>query len=306
MDLLQLKYFQKVAQLKHITQAAQELHITQPALSQTIAKLEKDLGVPLFNREERRIQLNRYGEAFLAKVNIALNALEEGRREIDDMAGLNQGKIALDTTFIPHFPNVINQFTEQYPNVSFDISHAPSQEIKEALLVKGEIDFCITCHPIEYKGFQNVPIQKEKIVLAVPRTHPFAETSHIELGAASSEPFIGFRKGRQFRQMTDDLCLEAGFEANIVCETDEPQIINDLVASRLGIALLPQSLLDDNELTTHVHIKKPAAERIYYLSWKEGRYISRAAQTFRDFLIEHFTRLENESTHNKPGQNDGR
>lgn len=68
MDLLQLKYFQKVAQLKHLTQAANKLYISQPALSQTIARLEKDIGVPLFNRTGRQINLNEYGRVFLKKL----------------------------------------------------------------------------------------------------------------------------------------------------------------------------------------------------------------------------------------------
>lgn len=292
MDLLQLKYFQKVAEIRHMTKASQELHITQPALSQTIAKLEKDIGVPLFNREGRQIRLNQYGEAFLKKVNIALNALEEGRREVDDLAGLQQGRVSLDTTFIPpHFPNVINQFTEKYPDINFDISHASSQEEKENLLVNGEIDFCITCHPIDYKGYHNVPIQREDIVLVVPKTHRFASMTTLELSEAAKEPFISFKKKQPFRETVENLCLKAGFKPNIICETDDYQIINNLVASKLGISIVPKSLVEKSKLTTVVHIKNPISERIYYLSWKDDRYLSLAAQQFRELLIEHYTQL---------------
>ncbi|WP_175615784.1 LysR family transcriptional regulator [Piscibacillus halophilus] len=291
MDLLQLKYFQKVAELKHLTKAAEELHVTQPALSQTIAKLEKDLGVQLFNREKRQIRLNHYGEAFLKKVNVALNALEEGKREVKDLAGLQQGKVSLDTTFIPHFPEVINQFTKKYPNVNFDISQASSQKIKEDLLVNGKIDFCISCHPFDYKGFRNIPIQREDIVLVAPKTHRFANITTLELSEVSTEPFISFKKEQQFRETVEDLCLKAGFEPNIICETDDFQTINKLVASRLGVTLLPKSLVKKSKLTTVVNIKNPTAERVYYLSWRENRYLSLAAQKFRESLIEHYTQL---------------
>ncbi len=68
MELLQLKYFQTVARLEHMTKAAEELHIAQPSLSKTIARLEKDLGVPLFDRQGRQITLNSFGKVFLKRV----------------------------------------------------------------------------------------------------------------------------------------------------------------------------------------------------------------------------------------------
>lgn len=115
MELLQLHYFRKVARLQHLSQAARELHITQPALSQMIAKLEKELGAPLFSREGRRIRLNAFGEAFLKKVETALEALEEGQRIVADMAGLEKGVVSFDATFIPHFPDVLDAFRREIP-----------------------------------------------------------------------------------------------------------------------------------------------------------------------------------------------
>src|SRR5688572_20754944 len=96
MELLQLKYFLTVAKLEHVTKAAQELHIAQPALSRTIQRLEEeDLGVPLFDRKARQIRLNPFGKAFEAKAKAAIHLLEEGRREVEDLAGLKQGRIHL-------------------------------------------------------------------------------------------------------------------------------------------------------------------------------------------------------------------
>src|SRR5690606_25174153 len=95
MELLQLNYFLTVAKHEHMTKAAQELRIAQPALSRTIQRLEEDLGVPLFDRKGRQICLNSFGKAFEAKVKAALHLLEEGRREIEDLSGLKQGRIHL-------------------------------------------------------------------------------------------------------------------------------------------------------------------------------------------------------------------
>lgn len=90
MELLQLKYFQTVARLEHMTKAAEELHIAQPSLSKTIARLEKDLGVPLFDRQGRQITLNPFGKVFLKRVERIFHELSEGEREIKDLANLQQ------------------------------------------------------------------------------------------------------------------------------------------------------------------------------------------------------------------------
>lgn len=287
MDLLQLKYFQKVAQLKHLTKAADELHITQPALSQMIAKLERYLDVPLFDREGRQIKLNAYGSAFLAKVNVALEALEEGQREIADMAGLERGAIALDSTFIPHFPQVVQAFLAAHPDVQIHIAQAADQEAKERLLIDGDIDFCMACYPIRHKGIVSMPLQQERILLAVPASSRLADRSRLMLREAADEPFVCFRRGQSFRQTTDELCQLAGFAPKITCEAEAISVVNDLVRAGIGVALLPASLAVPHANIRLLHIESPESLRTYYLSWKEQRYLSAAARAFRDYLVAH-------------------
>ncbi|MEH7224739.1 LysR family transcriptional regulator [Bacillus sp. JJ1566] len=291
MDLLQLRYFQKVAKLQHLSQAAQELYITQPALSQTIARLEKDIGVPLFDRQGRQISLNEYGKVFLNKVEVALNALEEGRREIVDMAGLERGTVSIDTTFLPYFSDVINSFRCSYPDVHFRISQVSTLEKKEQLLENGEIDFSISCKPIERKGIRNLPIQTEEILLAVPLSHRLANQQNTTLSEIANEPFIHFKKGHSFRETTDELCEKAGFTPNVVYEVDESKTIKELVNSGLGVAFWLETLLERENLFHPLYIQEPVCNRTYYLSWSEKRYLSLAARTFQDLLIQHYKNL---------------
>lgn len=293
MDLLQLKYFQKVAQLKHLTQAANELYITQPALSQTIARLEKDIGVPLFNRTGRQITLNEYGRVFLEKVEIALNALEEGKREIADMAGLERGTVSIDTTFLPHFSDVINSFRTFYPDVQFTISQTATIEKQEQLLESGEIDFSISCKPIDKNGISNIPIQTEEMLIVVPFKHPLAKRKSVKLSEISNEDFIHFKKGHSFRDATDEICQKAGFTMNVVCEVDAANTIKELLKSNLGIAFWLESLLEKDIPFHYLHIEESESQRIYYLSWSEKRYLSLAARTFQELLIQHYNNGDN-------------
>jgi DNA-binding transcriptional LysR family regulator len=288
MDLLQLEYFRKVAKLNHLTQAAQELHITQPSLSQTIAKLEKDLGVPLFDRQARKISLNQYGKVFLEKVDAALALLEEGKREITDMAGLDQGTVSIDTTFLPEFSEFINNFRSTYPDVRFRISQVSTKENQEQLLESGEIDFYIACKEKERNGITHLPIHTEEIVLAVPFSHPLAGQESIRLNDVVNESFIHFKKGHSFREDTDELCKKAGFTPNIVCETDDYRTIVELVKSGIGIAFSLESIVDKENSFHYLRIEEPICQRTYQLVWSKKRYLSSAARMFRDLLTEYY------------------
>lgn len=98
MEILQPQYFQTVARLEHMTKAAEQLQIAQPSLSKTISRLEEDLGVALFDREHRKIRLNAAGRIFLNRVERAFAELNEGRREIVELADQDQKNITLAVT----------------------------------------------------------------------------------------------------------------------------------------------------------------------------------------------------------------
>ncbi|NRS19293.1 LysR family transcriptional regulator [Brevibacillus sp. HB1.2] len=288
MELLQLKYFQIVARTEHMTKAAKELHIAQPALSVTIARLEEELGVPLFDRIGRQIRLNVFGQAFLKKVDTALGALEEGKREIADLAGLERGSVLLATTTLNRVSELLAPFLSLYPHISFRITQATTEELKVQLLEKGEIDFCLATSSIDRPGICNLPLLTEEIVLAVPSAHRLAGRHRIHLSEVANDPFISLKPGYMFREITDDFCREAGFLPNIVCEGDEPAAISGLVRTGLGVAFLPIAAKKELPPLTLLHIEEPVCQWTPHLVWHEKHYLSLAAQTFREFVVQHY------------------
>ncbi|WP_028777363.1 LysR family transcriptional regulator [Shimazuella kribbensis] len=291
MDLLPLRYFKKVAETKHLTHAAEELHITQPALSQTIARLEKDLGVALFDRKGRKIHLNAYGKVFLNKVDIILQALEEGRREIADMAGLDRGTVAIDTTFLPHFSEVINDFRTTYPDVQFRISQTASLEKQNEMLENGEIDYCISCKQKDLNGIISIPIQTEEIVFIVSKKHGLAKQTKIQWTDIAKESLIHFKEGHTFREVTDEWCKTVGITPKIVCETDDSKTLTTLVSSGIGGAFWLETLVEENNAFHVLTIEEPICHRNYYLSWSKKRYLSIAAQRFKELLLEDYRKI---------------
>lgn len=129
MELLQLKYFMKVAKVQHMTKAANELYISQSSLSRTINRLEEDLGVELFKRDGRQIKLNEYGNIFLKRVEKAFYELEEGKIEIKELFGMKSRTITVGATITMLLPDVFKEFLRINPNIKFQLFQLSTKEI---------------------------------------------------------------------------------------------------------------------------------------------------------------------------------
>ena len=289
MDLLQLRYFRTVARLEHMTQAAQELYISQSSLSKTIAHLERELGVSLFNRQGRQIQLNQYGKAFLRRVEQVFAALDDGQRELADLASREQGRVALASMSVYLLPGLLQAFRERYPGISIRLFGNPRQETL-AQLERGEVDLFFSAPPIERPGIEQVSLMMEEILLAVPPGHWLAERETIRLGEVAREPFLALKPGYSLRELTDTFCKQAGFTPSIVFEGDEPVALLHLVKAGLGIACIPALAWKSvpEIAVTRVHIVEPRCQREILLLWSKERYLSVAARELRDFMIAYF------------------
>ncbi|SEG08228.1 LysR family transcriptional regulator [Paenibacillus sp. UNC499MF] len=291
MEILQLQYFRTVARLQHMTKAAEELHIAQPALSKTIARLENDLGVPLFDRQGRKITLNAFGRAFLNKAEVALTALEEGRKEVADLAGMEQGSISIASPVLNRLSGPLGEFLARYPDIRLRLTQVPTEDLA-GMLEKGEADFCFTAYPVARPGIVEEPVLSEEVFLAVPPGHRFADRTSIALREAAGEPFIGYKKEHVFRQRDDALFRQAGMTPDFVCEVNEPSAKAALVRAGLGVAFVGacnRSEEPPTALMVRIPISEPACSSSYQLAWHEKRYLSKAAQKFRDFIRYYFS-----------------
>ncbi|MFD1413724.1 LysR family transcriptional regulator [Oceanobacillus jeddahense] len=287
MELLQLNYFLTVARLEHMTLAAEELHIAQPALSRTIRRLEEDLGVPLFDRKARQIRLNSYGKAFEAKVKAAMHLLEEGRREVEDLSGLKQGRLHLAIMNMEQIREPLQTFLSKHQDINIQIYQSSTEDFED-LETNQEIDFHLTSLPIQQEGYNEIPLIREKLYLAVPHEHKYASRESIHLRDVSEEPFVGYKENSPLRMMNDELCRQAGFHPKMVCETEEPASIADLVRSGFGIAIVGGCKSGEELNLVKIPIEDPTGERLFRIAWQENRYLSKAAIAFREFIVHYF------------------
>ncbi len=288
MELLQLHYFRTVAKWEHMTKAAQELRIAQPALSKTIARLEEDIGVPLFDRERGRIRLNTFGKAYLERVDKALNLLEEGQKVVSELAGLEHGSIHLATSALDLLSEPLGTFLSLHPEVHFQITQATADEMA-ILLESGEVDICFTHLPLKHPDISTTTVVKEEIYVAVQSSHRLAQQSSIRLTDVADDPFIGYKEDLPVQKLYDPFFRQAGFTPKFACRVDHPASILKLVRAGLGVALFGCVSKEVDPQLVLLPISEPVCQRHFQMIWHEKRYLSLAARKFCEFITSHFS-----------------
>jgi Transcriptional regulator len=291
MDLLQLKYFKTVAKNEHMTQAAEELHIAQPSLSKVISRLEEDLGVPLFDRIGRQIKLNQFGKVFLHRVERMFLELEDGKKEISDILGREDQRISFSVNNLYSISLILEKYITLHPHASFRQVIGTSSKMHQ-LVQNGDVDFCLSSPPIEGDYIESIPIETEELYLFVPNGHRFADRKSIKLIEAANEPFISLPEGFGLRDLTEELCKEAGFSPNIVFESHVSSGLIELININLGVSLLPIPKWSSpiNNLPVALHIE-PVCTRTIALSYIKGRFMPKATKHFIDFIVNYFKNI---------------
>ncbi|MFI6796754.1 LysR family transcriptional regulator [Streptosporangium canum] len=288
MDLLSLRYFQAVARHEHISKAADELRIAQPSLSRTIARLEADLGVPLFDRHGRRIRLNRFGAAFLRRVDRALAELDDARRELTDAAGLTRGSVSLASETLLTITEPVKSFIAEHPGVAVRLFQA-TPEVMAGRLSEGQVDFCLASEVLDGPGLGHDELVREEVMLAVPLGHRLAGRREVTMAELAGEPVVTTRPGTWQRTLAERLFSEAGLELAVACEIDEATTAIEMVSAGLGVGFGPawyfrSPLAASRAPFSPVRLAAPGAERVLRLYWRQGAYVSEAARRFRDHL----------------------
>ena len=293
MTLLQLQYFKTLAKVLHYTQAAKELHIAQPSLSYSISELEKELGVKLFNKENRKIQLTIYGEQFLSYTEKALALLDEGVNVLQQMAGSASQIVRLGyfssiaTTLIPSLmANIYCQ--EENRQVRFQFFEAPSFDVFTELQ-KGALDlaFCMD----RDDSMESIPILRQPLYLAVPSNHPLASRSSVSFDDFAREPAVMLDKTNNLRTLMDHTYHRRGVIPNVVFEVRECNAALQYVALRFGVSVVPEVPALKNDQVSVIPIEDPEQEfvRTIYLCWNKNRPLSPASARVRDYIKDHFS-----------------
>jgi DNA-binding transcriptional LysR family regulator len=288
-ELFQLRSFLRVAEAGSFTRAAEELYLTQPAVTQHVRALERELGVPLFDRTGRGAQLTSAGEALCRYVRRSVALLEECRQVLADLETGAAGRLVLGagvTTSIFHLPGWLRAFGDTYPGVDVVVRTGRSREVA-ALALEREIDLGLVTSPVRHPDLQVAGLFEEEIVLVTPRGHALAGRALTSAELAEA-PLILFPQATGFREYLDRALAEAGVAARVKMESDSVEAIKSFVAVGLGVSFLPAAAVEA-EVTSGVLARAevaglPPLRRQTSVLYRTDRYLSAAARGFLAIL----------------------
>lgn len=290
MELRQLQYAIQIAAEKNFSRAAEKLHIAQPSLSQQLAKMERELGVLLFQRNTNHVDLTYAGAQFVEKAQRILDMVEQLRQEMEDISQLRKGKLivgSLPITGSHILPLVLPVFQEQYPDIEVVLIEDTSANL-EQLTAQGKTDLSMLSLPLIDQTLSCETMLEEEICLAVPPNHPLAKrvtetkSNIVPIQELASEPFIVLKKGQGFRQIAIDLCQQAGFSPRIVFESSNIETVQSLVAAGMGVAFVPEMITRSTRgrfVPSYLKLENHPS-RTLVMAHKKGRYLSKAAEAF--------------------------
>ncbi|MBE6966595.1 MAG: LysR family transcriptional regulator [Ruminococcaceae bacterium] len=275
MELLQLRYFCDAAELENFSRTAEKHGVPVSNISQTIKRLERELGCELFIHAANRIMLNEQGRLFFDSAKKALGSLEEGRIVLAESKNSVAGEIKiLVLTNRRVVTRAIEDFKQKYPEVTFVIKHNTG--------TSGEFDLIICDEYFPDADFDTTVLLTEDILLAVHKDNPLARRDTIAVGELKNERFITMPDGSSMYTITNRLC--EGFVPNIAIQSDDPYYIRKYVAMGLGVAFFPEMSWHGQFSDDVVFKSIGTVRRSTVIARKKGKYLTRRAKLFIEML----------------------
>ena len=297
MNLQQLYYFRKLAEVQHYTKAAKALYITQPSLSDSIASLEHELSVSLFQKKGRGVQLTKYGQEFYEYVNQALGILEHGIAAVREKSDSVTGTIdigCIPTLLGDFLPNALDLYHEKCPQVSFNIFHEKSIPVAEGVSA-GTYDIGL-CSMVEDKDdLVLVPITYQELMVIVRNDHPLAVHDSIELTALKGYMLSTYRDTIPIGKTIRKILKEKGMEA-VYSYDDEISIAGRINHSSKTAIVADTPFLKQFDNLKKIHLTDvPKDTRMLYLVYSKKNFITAAVEAFANFMVAHCLNLPPES-----------
>ncbi len=269
LDLQSIRIVRAIADSGSITSAARMLGYSQPAVSQHLQRAEIRLGVPLVSRVGRSVRLTEAGQVLARHARVISSALDAAAGDLADLAGLRAGTVrlaAFPTASSTIVPRLLALVSEQHPGIRVTYVEAqPPQAV--SMLRDGSIDLAVTFnypgdradpHRDSANGLETQTLYTEEMVAVLPADHPLAAEPVINVAALDGERWIAGCPRCRGHLLA--VCEVAGFEPAIAFETDNASAVLNMVASGLGVAMLPRLALATASMPAGAVIRQHAPE----------------------------------------------
>jgi DNA-binding transcriptional LysR family regulator len=252
LDVRRLKVLREVASRGSFSGAADALYLSQSAVSQQVAALEREVGMPLLERTSQGPRLTDAGRALLVHAEAAIARLEEAEHELAAIAGLEGGELRMasfPSASVTILTEALSRFARNHPKVNLSVTEAEPEESLQ-MLKAADIDVAIVFdYPLlaspSDRDVEKVPLVTESMHLALPRDHPKAASGRLSLSDFANEAWLCGVRPSSCGELIVEACRDAGFEPRIAFESEEYQVLQGYVAAGLGVTLLPDMVLPD-------------------------------------------------------------
>lgn len=289
MNLKQAQYIKTIAECGSITAAAKKLFISQPSLSQMLRQLEKEIGMPIFDRSISPLRLTYAGEKYLTAVDRILAATSELESELREIREEHSGRLRLGisvTRALQVMPLVLPVFAGKYPNVTLELTESGSATLEE-LLQNGSIDLALAALESTSTSLAYELIEKEAIGILAGRdsntAKQFASGTHLALQEIQGDSFVYLAKGHSSRIIQDKLFRRYGYAPPVLLETDSLEV-GRRVAIEAGACMILSNIYVDD----YVHQRQAAFyplkyfenNRHFYACYRKDEFIPRYVRDF--------------------------
>lgn len=285
MELLQLRYFYKIAHSRTLTQAADELCISQSSLSRMIGRLEDEFEMEFFDRKGRKIELNENGRIFLRYCTQILNAVDSMRDELSEMK--NRRDMAVSVGFYSMsslIVDIMGKFKERYPNINLRVLQHYHEDNSISSL-----DLIVNSAVPGEEPENSTVLLEEDILLAVPKSCDVCPGGVLRLSDLADIKIASLVRGRPVRDITEKYVKQAGARLNISFETDSPVTLRRIISQGMAPAFFPEKTWElDDYSAVEFRRFDPPCRRTIYVRWNRPYYKGSAAVLFYEFLKEYF------------------
>ena len=290
MDMRALKYMLSVEETGSITAAAKEHFVTQPAVSIQLKKLQEELGTTLFEVVGREVRFTSVGRKVLDYAR-RMSALEkEMAGEISGITGRTSGEVSIgtiDAASIYILPAVYSSFRRKYPGIELSVDVSSTLPLLERM-ADGRLDLVVgTLSGEKRAGVREIEIFREKLVPISPPGHTAASRRGVDVETFAGHPFISFHRESVTRRMIEAALLDMGVTLEVAMEIDSQEAIKNLVASGLGLSILPHETVRGEigrGTLARPRVRGLKIERSIGLIMPEKRHVTTAARAFLEVM----------------------
>lgn len=287
MTLNQLLYFQTVAKYEHFRLAAASLNISQPSLSRSIANLEEELQIILFERKGRTVTLTKYGKLFLRHADRILADVHLAEKQMKKLSG-SSGHVDIAYVFplaAQYIPHTVRRFLAKGNNgeISFNFHQTYTGEMVSGL--KNEkYDVIFGSYVENEPDIQFVPILKQEMIIITPLDHPLSRKKDVGLKDLEKYPVMGYDRTSGLGRFTNRTYASYTLSPNIICESPDENAIASLVAENFGIALVANVDILDHFPLEKLHLTDVSLNHTVYMAYLKDQYQIPAVKNFISFI----------------------